>query len=661
MLAHLADVSIRSLLLVLAAAIVLWIPRIRRTAALQHAVWTAVLCGMLVLLAFGQSLPQLPMRILDTPTARAAPPTVVLDFDRSLLAGTSQPSTPFAAKPRRTVDWKDVALYAWGVVAFVFLAQYATGMFLVRKLAATGRSIRFPGSNGVYESDRVSVPVTVLWLRPRILLPPEWRQWDREKLDAVLAHEGAHVRRRDALVAALAGVNRSLFWFHPLAWIMERKLALLADQACDEACVAALGGCERYANLLLEMARVVDRSQGRLRRHALTMAAGSHIRRRIDSLLQEGRTFSRGLTWTGWAAVMLCGVPVVFGAGALQLDRRPPLLQLDLPRWTPPAPHLSAPRSVVQIAQAQVSPAQATLPPAPAPKFDSATITPCAQGDGAGRAGRGGGGGRGIPVSPPGELYVNCMSVWELVNRYVGEGNAPLLNNARGIPADPQRVRGGPAWLYSDLYTIDAGSSDPVANVPDPRGNANLKLLSGPMLQALLEDRFQLRTHREVEEVPMYALTVASSGFKLQPMEEGGCIPRDPAQGVNVREMFPPNQKPLCIYHVSVDGQNWTMDAAGQSLSKLAGALGGIIMHRPVLDKTGITALFTFHLEFAHDENAPGVVPPEMRSPFPPSDVIPTTPSINTVLEQQLGLTLVPDRGPREYLVIDSAERPSLN
>jgi uncharacterized protein (TIGR03435 family) len=103
------------------------------------------------------------------------------------------------------------------------------------------------------------------------------------------------------------------------------------------------------------------------------------------------------------------------------------------------------------------------------------------------------------------------------------------------------------------------------------------------------------------------------------------------------------------------------MDAAGQSLSKLAGALGGIIMYRPVLDKTGITALFTFHLAFAHDENAPGVFPAQMRSPFPPSDVIPTTPSINTVLEQQLGLTLVPDRGPREYLVIDSAERPSLN
>jgi len=62
------------------------------------------------------------------------------------------------------------------------------------------------------------------------------------------------------------------------------------------------------------MALVVDRSQGRLRRHALTMAAGPHIRRRIDSLLEERRTFSLGLSRAGWAAVMLCGIPLVWSA-----------------------------------------------------------------------------------------------------------------------------------------------------------------------------------------------------------------------------------------------------------------------------------------------------------------------------------------------------------
>jgi hypothetical protein len=78
MLAHLADVSIRSILLALPAATVLWILQSRRTAALQHAVWAVVVCGMLALFAFGQALPRLPLRILDRPAAAvpATPPAV---------------------------------------------------------------------------------------------------------------------------------------------------------------------------------------------------------------------------------------------------------------------------------------------------------------------------------------------------------------------------------------------------------------------------------------------------------------------------------------------------------------------------------------------------------------------------------------------------------
>ncbi len=121
-----------------------------------------------------------------------------------------------------------------------------------------------------------------------------------------------------ALVAALAGINRCIFWFHPLAWRLERKLALLAELACDESCIATLGNREDYARLLLEMALVVDSSQGRLRQHALTMAAGSHMRHRIDSILKEGRAFlPQELSWTAWAAMALVGVPLVLCAGSI--------------------------------------------------------------------------------------------------------------------------------------------------------------------------------------------------------------------------------------------------------------------------------------------------------------------------------------------------------
>src|SRR5882724_9749329 len=97
MLAHLAEVSIRSLLLALSAALVLWILRSRRTAALQHAVWAAVVCGMLALFAFGQALPRLPLRVLYSAPAPAPQPYGAADrltADESLPTGTLQQSAP---------------------------------------------------------------------------------------------------------------------------------------------------------------------------------------------------------------------------------------------------------------------------------------------------------------------------------------------------------------------------------------------------------------------------------------------------------------------------------------------------------------------------------------------------------------------------------------
>jgi uncharacterized protein (TIGR03435 family) len=111
--------------------------------------------------------------------------------------------------------------------------------------------------------------------------------------------------------------------------------------------------------------------------------------------------------------------------------------------------------------------------------------------------------------------------------------------------------------------------------------------------------------------------------------------------------------------HGGWTGPNWTIDAAGQGLGKLAGMLSTLMVDRYVVDKTGVTGVFIYHLVFAHDKEAPGNFPPGFPEQFPPSDT-PPAPSISTVLDQ-LGLKLVPDSGPHEYVVIDNVERPSQN
>ncbi len=297
MLTHLIEISIRATVLYLAAAGVQFLLPGRRSASLVHAIWSMVVCGMLALFLVGQNLPKVSLQIVPasreaTPSSAAGPVGLPQPPAIPLAVGEPAPLKPEPAP----VNWTRILTWGWAAIALAFVAQLLTGLLLVRRLVA--RSVPCPVAPRAWESDAVSVPMTVGLFSPRILLPPTYLEWDRETLEAVLTHEAAHIRRRDGLLSVIAALNRCIFWFHPLAWVLERKLAFLAEQACDESSVAALGDRDSYARLLIEMALVVDSTHGRLRRHALTMAARSHVGRRVEALLRESRNFSRGLTRT---------------------------------------------------------------------------------------------------------------------------------------------------------------------------------------------------------------------------------------------------------------------------------------------------------------------------------------------------------------------------
>ncbi len=159
------------------------------------------------------------------------------------------------------------------------------------------------------------------------------------------------------------------------------------------------------------------------------------------------------------------------------------------------------------------------------------------------------------------------------------------------------------------------------------------------MLQTLLRDRFKLTLHLETKELPIYLLTVAKSGFRLQPLKEGDCITFDPNNPA--RE---PGRKPSNFCGNMGIGRG-NLDATKASMADLA-PLFSVILGRTVVDQTGITGAFSVHLRFAPDE-------------VPAADA--TGPSIFTAVQEQLGLKLESGKGPVEVLVIDSVEKPSEN
>ena len=270
-----------------------------------------------------------------------------------------------------------------------------------------------------------------------------------------------------------------------------------------------------------------------------------------------------------------------------------------------------------------------SVPPAATPKFDVVSIKPCKPG-----AARGG-------DSSPGRLSIGCALLADT-------DNTGLIQQAYNRYADGQftsgkiiPIEGGPDWIHSETFEIDAKSD----------GRPSILMMLGPMMQAILEDRFKLRIHRETRQGPVYELALGKGSPKLKPLQDGSCTP------VLVGHPLPPlaSGQHRCRNLVSPQSVNFE----GGTLSMLAGLLC-LILDRPVIDKTGIPNYFEIHLVFSPDDSA-APRPPTADPGSPATASTPDAPGIFQAIQEQLGLKLVPAKGPVDVLVIDHIERPSGN
>jgi uncharacterized protein (TIGR03435 family) len=283
----------------------------------------------------------------------------------------------------------------------------------------------------------------------------------------------------------------------------------------------------------------------------------------------------------------------------------------------------------------------------------------------------------------PGRLRALCMTTATLIRTAYGYGPVDLdfiaaergpgramnFGNVYGLGVeDGRRVRGGPDWVRSETYTVNAIAGAGV--------EADAESLRRPMLQRLLERRFQLKAHIEAEDVPAFALAIAKGGLKIAPVTPGACEPLPARSGspllngqpVNVLE--PPRnfadvrrgEKPSCGLWMQRNGPNMVLVGGEVPLSALTQALAPRLGGVRVIDKTSLTDRFNFILEFAVDENAPGLRLdlPGVNAPTEPSDV-PRAATIFTAVDEQLGLRLETTKAAREFIVIDHVERPSPN
>jgi hypothetical protein len=295
------DISLRAVMAAAAVGLVLVVLRVRSGAA-RHAAWLAVVLAMLSMPVLTAIVPRVDVPVPGAFDVREAvrEPGSYQAFAAPVPPDSpARQLSPLAAAPHREVrtdagrfgvDWRTAAVFLYISGVLMFLVRIAGGWILSRRLVAAATRVSFENRAPVFESAAIATPMTTGILSPCVLLPAAWRDWSRDKLDAVLAHEHAHIVRRDSLVALLASVNRALFWFHPLAWWLERTLAVTAEHACDETAARQLGQPRRYAEVLLDMAEAVRVRQRRVSWHAIGVDGSGLLGARIDRLLRGDAT-----------------------------------------------------------------------------------------------------------------------------------------------------------------------------------------------------------------------------------------------------------------------------------------------------------------------------------------------------------------------------------
>ncbi|HZU53813.1 MAG TPA: M56 family metallopeptidase, partial [Holophagaceae bacterium] len=285
-----------------------------RTAAwtLLHFLWEGLLIG---LLAWGA----LALMQRRSPEARYAAGLVFLAAMALaplitfliLMPGAGASAPPAAALvpagplswSSRLKDWLDpslpVVLAIWCVGVALLSARFAGSLLYLQRLTSVGvepapgewhlvlarisRDMGLRRAVRLLRSFRVEAPMVVGWLRPVILIPAAaFAGLSPAQVEAVLAHEMAHIRRLDFLVNLVQSGMETLLFFHPAVWWLSSRLRGERELCCDDTAVALCGDRTAYARALATLEGLRENAPADLR----VGANGGSLMNRIRRLLQ---------------------------------------------------------------------------------------------------------------------------------------------------------------------------------------------------------------------------------------------------------------------------------------------------------------------------------------------------------------------------------------
>jgi beta-lactamase regulating signal transducer with metallopeptidase domain len=294
----------------------------------------------------------------------AAEPIAPLPVEAYVGAETA-PMEIAALQPVPTTIWDDpsslIAILYLGGLLMVAL-RIGAGLITLRRWTREASPVTDPAWLGAMErarpagaagervrllvSDEADAPLSWGWLRPVIMLDRD--TLDRpEDADAILAHEVAHIVRRDWPALMMTRASVALFWFNPLAWLLEREVVQQAEEAADLSALAQVEPTQ-YAQTLVSCARHSRTAMV----PANSMAPrASGLRRRVFAIL-EGRHARSGSFWTVAAMLGCAG----FAAPLAAIELVPAVAEMVEAPEAPEAP---------KVPETPIAPVRAGAPAAP--------------------------------------------------------------------------------------------------------------------------------------------------------------------------------------------------------------------------------------------------------------------------------------------------------
>jgi len=516
---------------------------------------------------------------------------------------------PFVPSAPRTTDWPLIAILGVWACGFGLIVLLRFRSWLrIRAAVRSSTRLEIPAAVQVRSSPGLLEPGVVGLFKPVLLLPEGIiERLTSPQLDAVLAHEVCHVRRRDNLTAALHMFVEAVFWFHPLVWWIGVQLVKERERACDEEVLRRGSEPQVYAEGILNVCKFYMESP----LACVAGVTGHNLRKRVELIVRnhvgEPLSAARKLS-LATAAVAAVASPLILGLLSA------PQLRAQSSPWEQAA----GGKMDFEVASIRQNTSEKFIPP-------------------------------NFPLSPD-NSYASTGGLFS--------ADFDLLTYIdfayRFSPSPEQRqlmLAHWPKWLTTDRFEIHARAA----------GTNPTKDQMRLMMQSLLADRFKLAVHFETHRMPVLAMRLAKPGKlgpKLRPHADGPPCESPatpPARGPSAipADVFPP----VCeVYEWDGRPGRLLWGARNTTMALVAGALPPVgRLDRTVIDQTGLSGNFDFTLQWT----------PESDDAAPPAanlqgdDLQETT--FLEALREQLGLKLESQKGPVQVLVIDHVQKPSEN